>query len=146
MPEANGAKGNNQQLAYDAEKDKTQELQNSGGDWLKEATLEQKMEWLKQHPLTREPVPSAPKKKTSSKKNPRPKAAELKEMQDLSGPEYQPLDKLSPDELMDTVVSTYYEPGFMQPKIETIISHNWDDIFSRTGYNWRVVLRKPHSV
>lgn len=83
---------------------------------------------------------STPKKKT------RPKAAELKEMQDLSEPVYQPLDELSPDELMDTVVSTYYEPNFMQPKIETIISHHWDDIFSRTGYNWRVVLRKPDSV
>lgn len=120
MPEANGAKGNNQQLAYDAGEDKTQELQNSGGDWLKEATREQKMEWIKQHPLTREPAPSAPKKKTSSKKKPRPKATELKEMQDLIEPEYQPLDNLSPDELMDTVVSTYYEPSFMQPKIETI--------------------------
>ncbi|MBQ3347066.1 MAG: hypothetical protein IJG39_08240 [Synergistaceae bacterium] len=111
MPATNGAKGNNQQLAYDVGEDKTQEGEIS-----------------------------------TPKKKPRPRAAELKEMQDLIEPEYQPLDNLSPDELMDTVVSTYYEPSFMQPKIETIISHHWDDIFSRTGYNWRVVLRKPDSV
>ena len=82
----------------------------------------------------------APKKKT------KPKVAELKKMQNLSEPEYPRLDKLLPDELMDTVASTYYNPRFMQPKIETIISHHWGDIFSRTGYNWRVVLQKPDSV
>ena len=34
----------------------------------------------------------------------------------------------------------------MQPKIETIISHHWEDIFSEVRYNWRVVLKKPDSV
>ena len=68
---------------------------------------------------------------------------ELKEMQHLNEPTYQPLDKLSPDELIDTVVSTYYDPKFMQPKIKTIISHHWDDIFSKSKFNWQVVLSEP---
>lgn len=90
--------------------------------------------------------PCKPKTSSSKKNKPKPKVAELKKMENLSEPKYQPLDKLSPDELMDTVVSTYYEPNFMHPKIETIISHHWDDIFSKTNYNWRVVLQEPDNV
>ena len=144
MPEANGVKGNNQQLAYDAEKDKTQEEQSSDDDRLrdiqKKATLEQERKRLGLDGVLRFDEEPDPKEKTKLK------AAELKEMQDLSEPEYQALDNLSPDELMDTVVSTYYARSFMHPEIETIISHHWDDIFSQTIYNWRVVLRYPESV
>ncbi len=144
MPEANGVKGNNQQLAYDAEKDKTQEEQSSDDDRLrdiqKKATLEQERKRLGLDGVLRFDEEPAPKEKT------KPKAAELKEMQDLSEPEYQALDNLSPDELMDTVVSTYYARSFMHPEIETIISHHWDDIFSQTIYNWRVVVQRPNSV
>lgn len=85
------------------------------------------------------PVPE-PKKKTT-----KPKAAELKELEDPNWPTYQPLDKLSPDDFIDTVISTYYNLKFMQPKIDTIISHNWN-IFSTSRVNWQIVLSKPDCI
>lgn len=123
----NGANDNNPQLTYGVDKDLTQEEQIS----------EQLSDELELIPFSRTLIKN---------KKAKPKAAELKKMENLSEPEYQPLDKLSPDDLMDTVVSTYYEPKFMHPKIETIISHHWKDIFSKVWYNWRVVLQKPNSV
>ncbi len=128
----NGANDDDQDLTYNVDKNMTQE--------------EQVSEQLSYDDDELELIPFSRTLMQKKKKKGKPKAAELKKMENLSEPEYQPLDKLSPDELMDTVISTYYEPSFMQPKIETIISHHWEGIFSEVRYNWRVVLKKPDSV
>lgn len=86
------------------------------------------------------PATASPKKKTKLK------ATDLKKLQNLNEPTYQPLDKLSPDDLIDTVVSTYYNPKFMQPKIDTIILHHWEDIFSKSLFNWQIVLNEPNCI
>ena len=56
------------------------------------------------------------------------------------------LINLTPDELMGAVLSTDFNPNFMPATVNTIILKHWDDIFSKTLFNWEVVLNNPNCI
>ena len=56
------------------------------------------------------------------------------------------LTNLTPDELMGTILSTKFNPDFVPATVNTIILKHWNDIFSKTLFNWEVVLKKPDHV
>ena len=53
---------------------------------------------------------------------------------------------LTPDELMGAILSTDFNPDFMPATVNTMILKYWDNIFSKTFFNWEVVLKKPDHI
>ena len=47
---------------------------------------------------------------------------------------------------MGAVLSTDFNPNFMPATVNTIILKHWDDIFSKTLFNWEVVLNNPNCI
>lgn len=59
-----------------------------------------------------------------------------------------PLTNLTPDELAGAILSTYFNRIIMPQvvTVNTIIWQNWDEIFTKTKFDWEVVLAHPDCV
>lgn len=58
-----------------------------------------------------------------------------------------PLTNLTPDELAGAILSTYFNTIMTQVvTVNTIIWQNWDEIFTKTKFDWEVVLAHPDCV